>query len=546
MCTGALWGPLLKNVGSLGWGVVHGSPVQVGQAGCSTGRLGRVLDKVKKCPEVLPQPYLVFSLHRSHCKGVNLTCEACREPGGLVVPPTEGPVGSPTPYVEDTPEPPLHDFYCSRLLDLVFLLDGSSKLSEGEFQVLKVFVVGMMERLHISQKRIRVAVVEYHDGSHAYLELQDRKRPSELRRIASQVRYVGSEVASTSEVLKYTLFQIFGKIDRPEASRIALLLMASQEPPKLARNLVRYVQGLKKKKVIVIPVGIGPHVNLKQIRNIEKQAPENKAFVLSGVDELEQRRDEIISYLCDLAPEAPRPTQQPPVLPVTVGPELLGAPSSGPRRNSMVLDVVFILEGSDKIGEANFNKSRDFMEEVIRRMDVSQDGVHVTVLQYSYAVAVEYTFSKAQSKGEVLQHVREIRFRGGNRTNTGLALQYLSEHSFSVNQGDREQVPNLVYMVTGNPASDEIKRMPGDIQVVPIGVGPHANPQELERISWPSAPILIQDFERLPREAPDLVLQRCCSGEGPQPPIPVPSPGRWAPCPMCGLPRAGGAAVLGF
>ncbi|VCX10152.1 unnamed protein product [Gulo gulo] len=382
----------------------------------------------------------------------------------------------------------------------------------------------MMERLHISQKRIRVAVVEYHDGSHAYIELQDRKRPSELRRIASQVRYVGSEVASTSEVLKYTLFQIFGKIDRPEASRIALLLTASQEPPKLARNLVRYVQGLKKKKVIVIPVGIGPHVNLKQIRNIEKQAPENKAFVLSGVDELEQRRDEIISYLCDLAPEAPRPTQQPPVLPITVGPELLGVPSSGPRRNSMVLDVVFILEGSDKIGEANFNKSRDFMEEVIRRMDVSQDGVHVTVLQYSYAVAVEYTFSEAQSKGEILQHVREIRFRGGNRTNTGLALQYLSEHSFSVSQGDREQVPNLVYMVTGNPASDEIKRMPGDIQVVPIGVGPHADPQELERISWPSAPILIQDFERLPREAPDLVLQRCCSGEGPQPPIPPPSP----------------------
>uniref|UniRef100_G1LY23 von Willebrand factor n=1 Tax=Ailuropoda melanoleuca TaxID=9646 RepID=G1LY23_AILME len=460
-----------------------------------------------------------------HCEGVNLTCEACREPGGLVVPPTEGPVASTTEYVEDTPEPPLHDFYCSKLLDLVFLLDGSSKLSEDEFQVLKVFVVGMMERLHISQKRIRVAVVEYHDGSHAYLELKDRKRPSELRRIASQVKYVGSEVASTSEVLKYTLFQIFGKIDRPEASRIALLLMASQEPPRLARNLVRYVQGLKKKKVTVIPVGIGPHANIKQIRNIEKQAPENKAFVLSGVDELEQRRDEIINYLCDLAPEAPAPTQHPPMVPVTVGPELLGVPSSGPKRNSMVLDVVFVLEGSDKIGEANFNKSREFMEEVIQRMDVGQDSIHVTVLQYSYTVAVEYTFSEAQSKGEVLQHVREIRYRGGNRTNTGLALQYLSEHSFSVSQGDREQVPNLVYMVTGNPASDEIKRMPGDIQVVPIGVGPHTNVQELERISWPNAPILIQDFETLPREAPDLVLQRCCSGEGLQPPTLAPTPG---------------------
>ncbi|XP_057558106.1 von Willebrand factor isoform X2 [Hippopotamus amphibius kiboko] len=449
-----------------------------------------------------------------HCDGASLTCEACKKPGGLVVPPTEGPVSPTTLYVEDTPEPPLHDFYCSKLLDLVFLLDGSSKLSEADFEALKAFVVGLMEHLHISQKRIRVAVVEYHVGSHAYIALQDRKRPSELRRIARQVKYAGSEVASTSEVLKYTLFQIFSKIDRPEASRVALLLSASQEPPKLSRNLVRYVQGLKKKKVTVVPVGIGPHASLKQIRLIEKQAPENKAFVLSGVDELEQRRDEIISYLCDLAPEVPAPTRRPLVAQVTVVPELPGISTQGPQRRSMVLDVAFLLEGSDKVGEANFNRSTEFLEEVIRRMDVGRDGIHVTVLQYSYVVTVEHSFREAQSKEDVLQRLREIRYQGGNRTNTGLALQYLSEHSFSASQGDREQAPNLVYMVTGSPASDEIRRMPGDIPVVPIGVGSRVDVQELERIGWPQAPIFIQDFERLPREAPDLVLQRCCSGEG--------------------------------
>ncbi|KAM9071499.1 von Willebrand factor isoform 1-T6 [Megaptera novaeangliae] len=464
-----------------------------------------------------------------HCDGVSLTCEACREPGGLAVPPTEGPVGFTTPYVEDTPEPPLHDFFCSRLLDLVFLLDGSSKLSEADFETLKAFVVGVMERLHISQKRIRVAVVEYHDGSHAYIALQDRKRPSELRRIAGQVKYAGSEVASTSEVLKYTLFQIFSKIDRPEASRVALLLTASQEPPRLARNLVRYVQGLKKKKVVMVPVGIGPHASLRQIRLIEKQAPENKAFVLSSVEELEQQRDEIISYLCDLAPEAPALTQRPLTAQVTVAPELPGTSTLAPRRTSVVLDVAFLLEGSDNVGEANFNRSTEFLEEVIRQMDVGRDSVHVTVLQYSYVVTVEHSFREGQSKEDVLQRLREIRYRGGNRTNTGLALQYLSEHSFSASQGDREQAPNLVYMVTGSPASDEIRRMPGDIQVVPIGVGPRVDVQELEKIGWPQAPIFIKDFETLPREAPDLVLQRCCSREG----LPLPT---LAPIPDCSQP----------
>lgn len=447
-----------------------------------------------------------------------------------MVPPTDAPADSTTSYVEATPEPPLQSFYCSKLLDLVFLLDGSSTLSEAEFEKLKTFVVGTMEKLHISQKRIRVAVVEYHDGSHSYIELKARKRPSELRRLASQVKYAGSKVSSTSEVLKYTLFQIFDRIDRPEASRIVLLLTASQESPRTARNLARYVQGLKRKKIIVIPVGIGPRVSLKQIRLIEKQAPENKAFLLSGVDELEERRREIISYLCDLVPEVPGTTQPPQVAQITVGPGISGISSPGPKRKSMVLDVVFVLEGSDEVGEANFNKSKEFLEEVIRRMDVGQDAIHITVLQYSYTVIVEYTFNEAQSKEDVLRHVRAIRYHGGNRTNTGQALQYVSEHSFSPNQGDRQQAPNLVYMVTGNPASDEIKRLPGDIQVVPIGVGPHANVQELNRIGRPNVPIFIQDFETLPREAPDLVLQRCCSKEGLQLPTLTPILGMLVPC----------------
>lgn len=447
-----------------------------------------------------------------------------------MVPPTDAPVSSTTPYVEDTPEPPLHSFDCNKLLDLVFLLDGSSVLSEAEFEVLKAFVVGMMERLHITQKRIRVAVVEYHAGSQAYFDLQTRKRPSELRRITSQIKYTGSQLASATEVLKYTLFQVFSKADRPEASRVILLLTASQEPPRMAKNFVRYVQGLKKKKVILIPVGIGPHVSRKQIYLIKKEAPENRPFLVDRVDELEQKRDEIISYLCDLAPEAPAPTQPPQVAHVTTSsPGISGISSPGPQRKSMVLDVVFVLEGSDEVGEANFNKSKAFVEEVIQRMDVSPDETHISVLQYSHTVTVEYTFNEAQSKEDVLRHVREIRYQGGNRTNTGQALQYLSEHSFSPSQGDREQVPNLVYMVTGNPASDEIKRLPGDIQVVPIGVGPRANMQELERISRPVAPIFIRDFETLPREAPDLVLQTCCSKEGLQLPTLPPLPGMLVP-----------------
>lgn len=165
-----------------------------------------VSNRIQKCLEVFFELFLFFFVCCSYCDGVSFMCEVCGKVGVLEVFFTEGSVGFIIVYVEDISELFLYDFYCSKLLDLVFLLDGFFKLFEVEFEVLKVFVVGMMERLYIFQKRIRVVVVEYYDGFYVYIEFRDRKRFSELRRIVSQVKYAGSEVVFIIEVLKYTLY----------------------------------------------------------------------------------------------------------------------------------------------------------------------------------------------------------------------------------------------------------------------------------------------------------------------------------------------------
>lgn len=109
---------------------------------------------------------------------------------------------------------------------------------------------------------------------------------------------------------------------------MALLLTASQGP-----ELVRLPPGPEEEEGLRgSPVGIGPHVSLKQIRLIEKQASENKAFVLSGVHELEQLMDEIVGYLCDLAPGAcPDPDATSSHCAGHCGAQLLGSSRCDPR-----------------------------------------------------------------------------------------------------------------------------------------------------------------------------------------------------------------------
>ncbi|KFP66408.1 von Willebrand factor, partial [Cariama cristata] len=175
------------------------------------------------------------------------------------------------------------------------------------------------------------------------------------------------------------------------------------------------------------------------------------------------------------------------------------------------LDIAFVVEGSDNVGEENFNIVKKFLEKVITGMNVGQEDIHVTVMQYSETVTLEYSFREIQSKESIIEKVRSIPYQGGKATNTGNALDYISKHTFTSVNGGRQYVPHLVYMVSSSPSTDVITRPPRSINVIPIGITPNANIQELRQISQPNNPIILHSYSTLIEEAPELVLQSCCS-----------------------------------
>lgn len=132
-------------------------------------------------------------------------------------------------------------------------------------------------------------------------------------------------------------------------------------------------------------------------------------------------------------------------------------------------------------------------------------------MQYSDTITLEYSFREIQSKESIIEKVRSIPYQGGKATNTGHALDYISKHTFTSANGGRQNVPHLVYMVSSNPSTDVIIRHPTSINVIPIGITPRANVQELRMISQPNRPIILQSYSTLIEEAPELVLQSCCS-----------------------------------
>ncbi|TSQ01579.1 Collagen alpha-3(VI) chain [Bagarius yarrelli] len=99
-------------------------------------------------------------------------------------------------------------------------------------------------------------------------------------------------------------------------------------------------------------------------------------------------------------------------------------------------DVVFLLDGSD--GTKNyFPAMRDFIQNVVGRLNVSEERDHVSVVQFSRDPDVHFYLNTYTTKESVLNNVRGLRHKGGRPLNTGMALQYVRDNIFITASGSR-------------------------------------------------------------------------------------------------------------
>lgn len=332
------------------------------------------------------------------------------------------------------------------------------------------------------------------------------------------LHYTGGHAAFLDEAVKYLAINIYDKNKRERAGRIAIILTASANPRPI-RGMIKL---LRKKDITTLTVALGPEVNMAQISDITKVKPDNRVYILSSTAELSDRLLDLTDYLCTLGlePEVPQPpapkttpgkapsrtsttTPAPRLEPnptqhrhTSTTPSPSGSPSGVPTK-----DVTFILEGSDSVGEVNFNKSLTFLEGVISQLTEGEEEViRITIIQYSVTVTVEVSrWELRWQRHQLLQRLREIRWRGGQKTNTGAAVAKIEEMS-TVGPSPGPTPPQLVFLVTENPPTDTVKRPPvthTHTHLYPIGVGPKVREVDLLTFSSPQQPIMVEDYSRL-------------------------------------------------
>ncbi|RLV97492.1 hypothetical protein DV515_00011707 [Chloebia gouldiae] len=151
-----------------------------------------------------------------------------------------------------------------------------------------------------------------------------------------------------------------------------------------------------------------------------------------------------------------------------------------------MIDMVLLVDGSWSIGRNNFKLIKDFLSNLISPFSIAEDKIRVGLSQYSSDPRTEWELSAYSTREQVLEAVRNLRYKGGN-TFTGLALTHVLEQNLKPDAGARLEAEKLVILLTDGKSQDDanlaaqtLKNL--GIEIFAIGVK-NADEAELRQVA---------------------------------------------------------------
>lgn len=178
----------------------------------------------------------------------------------------------------------------------------------------------------------------------------------------------------------------------------------------------------------------------------------------------------------------------------------------------MIRDIVFLIDGSDNVGNANLPAVRNFISAIVNKLDVRPERVRIGLVQFAEQPKHEFFLNYYTTKQDVLNAISQLRLMGGRALNAGAALQYAFENYFRPSAGSRirEKVQQVLIVLTADSSQDNVKH-PADtiasaeILSLAVGVG-RAEQQDLLKIAYvPSLAYYERSFADLPRVVDEMM-----------------------------------------
>nr|XP_046251575.1 collagen alpha-1(XX) chain isoform X2 [Scatophagus argus] len=178
-------------------------------------------------------------------------------------------------------------------------------------------------------------------------------------------------------------------------------------------------------------------------------------------------------------------------------------------------DIVLLVDGSWSIGRTNFRRVRDFLEGLMTPFHIGPNHIQIGLTQYSGDPRTEWQLNNFTTKDQLLEAVRNFRYKGGN-TFTGQALLHVMEENMQAEAGARSDTPFFVVLLTDGKSQDDAiaaanRLKNAGVEIIAVGVK-NADEAELRQVA--SEPVdlnvyNVNDFPLLSKLVARLVHILC-------------------------------------
>ncbi|XP_067108777.1 collagen alpha-2(VI) chain [Osmerus mordax] len=366
-------------------------------------------------------------------------------------------------------------------LDIVFVIDSSESVGLTNFTLEKNFVINTMNRLGSmakdpnSETGTRVGVVQYsHSGTFQAIRLNDSKIDSlsAFKDAVKRLEWIAGGTWTPS-ALKYAYDNLIKDSRRAKANVTVVVITDGRFDPRDDDTLLTYL--CSDPSVDVNAIGIGDMFEKEEesesLKSIACQR-EGRVMGMKRFADLvaEEFIDRIEHVLC------PEPVIVCPDLPCKTEP----AVASCVQRP---VDVVFMLDGSERMGLENHRRARTFIENVARRLTLANDqsderNARFALLQYGSQLEQRVEFALTHNLTVIADSLAGMTYMDSS-SSLGSAIIH-AVNNLVMSQGSRLARRNaelsFVFITDGITASESLdegvsamRRVEGVSTVIAMG-----------------------------------------------------------------------------
>jgi len=180
---------------------------------------------------------------------------------------------------------------------------------------------------------------------------------------------------------------------------------------------------------------------------------------------------------------------------------------------------VFAVDTSGSVRPERFPDEKRFIKSVIDNLEVGMDKTRIGVVTWSDSAKVAFHLNQYNQKQDIKQAVEYLAFTGG-RTHTSSALKMARDRMFQTSNGDRDNVPNYLFILTdGNSNVNPLDTVPeaiatrlNGVHIITVSIGQQLGKYELSAMASQTPKdnmYSVDSFDNLPQLMPQMPMAIC-------------------------------------